>query len=72
MRLTQEKLTLKCLLTDEEKIKYSEEQSKALVEKAGKEADLKAYSGEIKAEILTLNAKIGSFANKINNGYEHR
>ena len=72
MRITKEKLTLKCFLTDDQKISYSEEQSKALVEKSAKEAELKAYSGEIKSEILSLDAKIVALANKINNGYEHR
>jgi translation initiation factor 6 (eIF-6) len=72
MKLKEEKLTLKCLLTNEEKINYSEEQSKALVEKSAKDAELRAFSGEIKADILSLDSRIVALANKINNGYEHR
>lgn len=72
MRLTKEKLTLKYMLTDDEKVRYSEEQSKAFVERSEKKAQLKTYSGELEGDISSLDAKIMSYANKINNGYEHR
>jgi beta-galactosidase beta subunit len=72
MRLLEEKITVKCLLTGEEKIKYSEEQSKDLVERSEKEAELQAYSKQLKADIASLDARIVALATKINNGYEHR
>jgi hypothetical protein len=72
IRVTREKVNVKCILTDEEKLKYGQEVSRALVDRAQAEADMKSFSAEKKAEIAGFDARIGGISGKINNGYEYR
>jgi hypothetical protein len=71
-RPTKETFSLKCMLTEEEKLKYGVEMSEAVSEKSRKEDDLKSVSTQFKAEIAGLNAKVGAIAEKIRSGSEYR
>lgn len=72
MRKTEETLLLECIFTDQEKLQYSKEMSEAVSEKARLEESLKSVQTQLKADIVSREGKINSFADKINTGKEHR
>lgn len=72
MRKTSEKLQCKCILTDEETLKYSRDMSSAKSKQSRFESELKSYTITKKAEIQEQETKVLIFSEKINNGYEFR
>ena len=72
MRRTTEELELECVLTDEEKLRYSKELSEAISAKARAEESLKSFQTQKKAEIAKAEATINMLAEKINTGHEFR
>ena len=71
-RRTKETLTVECVLTDEEKLKYSKELSENISRKQRSEDSLKSFSTQVKSEIASCDAKINAFADKLNSGREYR
>jgi len=72
MRKTKEPLTLKCILTEAETLKFSREMAQAFSEKTDLEAQKKSYTKQIDADIASCDGKISSNGEKIRSGYEFR
>ena len=71
-RRTKETLTVECVLTDEEKLKYSKELSESVSKMQRANDSLKSFSTQIKSEIASCEAKINALADKLNSGREYR
>ena len=71
-RRTKETLTCECVLTDDEKLKYSKELSESISKKQRADDSLKSFSTQIKSEIASCEAKIDALADKLNSGREYR
>lgn len=72
MRKTVDKIQCKCILTDEETLKYSREMSSAKSKQSRFENELKSFTTMKKAEIQEQETKVLIMSEKINNGYEFR
>ena len=72
MRLKKEILSLECILTDSEKLKYSKSLAENICALQRKEDDLKAFSAQAKAEISGHQASVNLLSEKINRGREYR
>jgi len=72
MRKTKEKLTLECILTDQEKLVYSKQLAENLSKKQRAEDTLKSFKTQKTAEITGLDAEINLKVDKINSGREYR
>ena len=71
-RPTKESFSLKCVLTEAEKLKYGAEMSEAVANLQRKEEELKSVSTQFKAEIASFEARIAALAEKIRSGSEYR
>jgi len=72
MRQTKETLSLKCVLTDEEKLKYGAEQSAANAKRHRLEDELKSFKKQKDYEIAQCETSENLNAERVNNGYEYR
>lgn len=72
MKNTAEERELKCVLNDEEILKYSRELAKKNQDKDDAEQAKKCVIADYKDKIESFTASIGQLARKISNGYEHR
>jgi hypothetical protein len=67
-----ETITLECILTDDEKLKYSKTIAESVSKKARAEDALKSFQTQQKAEIAGFDASINSIAEKLSTGREYR
>jgi hypothetical protein len=72
MRQVKETLSVKCFLTDEEKLKYGSEQSAANTKRHRLEDELKSFKKQKDSEIAQCEASENLNAKRVNNGYEYR
>lgn|SRR5574337_1236297 len=63
---------LKCVLTEEEVLKYSRELAKKNQDRLQVESDKKAVMADYKDKLETLTTAIGRLSRTVSNGYEHR
>ncbi len=72
MKNTVEERELKCVLNDEEILRYSRELAKKNQDKDDAEQAKKCVIADYKDKIESFTASIGLLARKISSGYEHR
>jgi|WetSurMetagenome_2_1015567.scaffolds.fasta_scaffold285826_2 hypothetical protein len=72
MVLMEERLNLKCILTDEEKLEYGRQQSLNFEKMKEVEGQKKQAVKQFDAEVAGCESAIASTSQKINNGYEYR
>jgi hypothetical protein len=71
-RPTKETLSVKCILTNDEKLEYGIAISEAFESKKCKEDELNRVSAQIKGEIALCDAQIRVIAQKFTSGTEYR
>ncbi len=71
-RLEKETIKLSCILTDPERIKYSQQLAEAIQERGREEDDLKSYKSSAKFRQDSIDGRVNDLTTKISTGKEFR
>ena len=72
MRKVRDSMTLPCILTDEEKAKYSADLAQAVSDKKKHEGEMERFKSQNKAQITSCETTIDLCAELVNTGREYR